>query len=291
MITSYEEAAFLLNAHEDYKILRRLVELPTLEICPSDCNIGIMLDTEATGVDPYKDDVIELGMLQFAYTTDGAILGILKSFESLREPNVPIPQAVTAITQITNEMVIDQHISTEEVEAFVKDAGLIIAHHAAFDRPMVEKIWSVFKERYWACSMSEIDWKKEGFEGRSLGNLLLQSGLFHTGHRALVDCHAAVALLARKMPSGKTGLSLLLEKAKQSNWRIEVPHAPYRANDLLKDRGYRWDSGVRLWYKNTSSEEGEVEVEWLKQEIYNGQTTHRPHIIKTTAKERFSKKT
>ena len=37
---------------------------------------GILLDTETTGLDHAKDEIIELGMVKFDYTADGRIVGV-----------------------------------------------------------------------------------------------------------------------------------------------------------------------------------------------------------------------
>ena len=134
--------------------------------------------------------------------------------------------------------------------------------------------------------MSEIDWKAEGFEGAKLSLLLMQIGFFHDAHRGSADCHAAIELLARDLPSGRSGLSALFEKARRTRWKIQAIGTPFEIKDELKARGYRWDADGRYWYTEVSSEEKEAEIEWVTQKAYRG---HRqPTATKVTSKERFS---
>jgi DNA polymerase III epsilon subunit-like protein len=61
--------AEVLGRSSDYRVLRRLVPRPTSMLASSqETKIGILLDTEITGLDHRKDEVIELGMVKFGYT-------------------------------------------------------------------------------------------------------------------------------------------------------------------------------------------------------------------------------
>jgi DNA polymerase III subunit epsilon len=65
--------------------------------------IGILLDTETTGLDHRKDEVIELGMVKFGYTPDGRIIDVTDTFSAFNESSEPIPAEITALTGITDE--------------------------------------------------------------------------------------------------------------------------------------------------------------------------------------------
>jgi DNA polymerase-3 subunit epsilon len=262
-----------------------------LEALPEGAKKAVMLDVEATSADPARADPIELGMVSFAYAPDGEILGLLGVYSAFQQPPSPIPPEITELTGIDDAMVEGKSIDTAEVDAFVGDADLVLAHNAAYDRRIVERSWPVFRGKCWACTMSEIEWKSEGFDGMKLGLLLMQCGQFHEGHRATADCHAAIELLARTMPvSGRTGMSLLLERARRTRIRISAVATPYESKDVLKQRGYRWTGEEReprkAWQKDVLPEEAEAEMTYLRDEIYRGRRD--AHHAKVTAFERFS---
>ncbi|BAR58147.1 DNA polymerase III epsilon subunit-like protein [Bradyrhizobium diazoefficiens] len=95
-----------LSRSPDYRILRRLVARPTyVPTLGQEVRTGVLLDTETTGLDHAKDEIIELGMVKFDYSADGRIVGVRDTFSAFNEPSVPISAEVTALTGITHEMV------------------------------------------------------------------------------------------------------------------------------------------------------------------------------------------
>jgi len=212
-------------------------------------------------------------MTPFSYGLDGSVFGVGDSFQGLRQPSEPISPEITAITGITNEMLAGQVIDAEEVAKFAAPVSLVIAHNAAFDRLFLERFSEVFKTKPWACSLSQIDWAAEGYEGTKLAYLAYAAGFFYDRHRAMHDCLATVELLASPLPrSGATGLSVLLSAARSVTWRIWAENAPFEFKDILKRRGYRWNGDPgrqpRAWYIDVLEAERDAEIDLLQKEVY-----------------------
>jgi len=290
---SLEDMAATLAASGDYRVLRRLVPRTVFtEPDGSEPRRAIVIDVETTGLDPKRDEIIELAMVPFTFAADGRIFEVGEPFQALRQPAIPIPPEITQITGIDDGMVVGQGIDPASVTAFAESAALVIAHHAGFDRPVVERFCPSFREKCWACSFSEIDWRAEGLESTKLAWLLAASGLFYERHRSLSDCLALIELLARPLPkSGVLALSKLLEAARQPTWRIWAAGSPFESKDVLKARGYRWSSGddgrMKAWYVDVTTTARDSELAFLRAEIYRRDNIEF-RVDKLTAYERFS---
>ena len=297
-----DELARHLEATGRYRVLRRLPEVVTApcptgsEGRPAGVALGIALDTETTGVDHRTCEVIELAMVAFRYSrADGRILGVARTFAALQQPSAPIPPEIVRLTRITDADVAGRNIDAAEVAAFVEGADLVLAHNAAFDRPFCEARWPVFARKPWACTYREIDWAGEGYEGAKLGHLLMQSGHFHTGHRALDDVGALMHLLSLPLPvSRRTGLAALLGQARSPTVRVWAEGAPYAFKDHLKARGYRWSDGSagssRAWYRDVAPDEADGEIEFLRASILHDPQANPPRC-RVTAWDRYSTRT
>lgn len=287
-----EVMAKAIESSGQYRVLRRLPSRSIIEQPDgSEMRMGLFLDVETTGLDPAKDEIIELAMVPFTYGLDGRIFQIHEAFQRFRQPSTPIPPAITALTGITNEMVMGQVIDPAEVMAFVSDAALVIAHNAAFDRRFVERLCDVFVTKPWACSMTQVDWGNEGYEGTKLAYLAMGAGFFYDRHRAANDCMAAIELLASLLPkAGVPAMRHLLERARRPSWRVWAENAPFDLKDALKARGYRWNGdenpSPRAWYIDVDDDAKEQELVYLRTEIY--QRELELLVRKITAYERFS---
>lgn len=109
----FEAAAQILAATGEYRILRRLKPRPIASprLLNENERIGVIVDTETTGLDHTKDEIIELGMVAFVYDDKGRVGDIIGTFSKLREPSVPISPEITRITGITAEMVAGQSLT------------------------------------------------------------------------------------------------------------------------------------------------------------------------------------
>ncbi|WP_374470955.1 3'-5' exonuclease [Phenylobacterium sp.] len=269
-----EAMAALLEASGRYRVLRRLrPRAAAAAAAAGPTRLGLYVDVETTGLEPGRHEIIELAMVPFTYGLDGQVLSVGEPFHGLREPSHPIPPEITAITGIDDAAVLGHAIDPDAVSAFVAPAHLVVAHNAAFDRKFLERFCASFTTKAWACSMSQVDWAAEGYEGAKLAYLAGAAGFFYERHRATHDCHAAIELLARPLPrSGRPALAQLLERARAPSWRIWAEGAPYDLKHLLKARNYRWngdDNGApRAWWTEVPEAGREAELAWLQAEIY-----------------------
>jgi DNA polymerase III subunit epsilon len=281
-----------LSLSPDYRVLRRLI--PRTPIAPSaslETRSAVLLDTETTGLDARKDEVIELGMVKFDYLPDGRIVGVRGTFSAFNEPTVPISDEITALTGISADMVAGHRIDEAAVNAFVENSAITIAHNSGFDRKFAERYWPVFERKAWGCSATEIDWRQHGFAGAQLGYLLNGAGFFHQAHRAVDDCHALLEVLAHELPTtGAPALALLLEKARKPTVRVWAEQSPFELKDSLKRRGYRWSDGSdgrpRSWYVDVDESALTDEIAFLRTEIYPREV--EPRLQTLTAFTRFS---
>ncbi|OJY68367.1 MULTISPECIES: 3'-5' exonuclease [unclassified Rhizobium] len=252
---------------------------------------GVILDTETTGLDAKKDEIIEIGLIGFTFNEEGEIGDVTDVYGRLQQPSIPIPVEVTRLTGISDAMVLDQMIDMPAVRALIEPADLIIAHNAGFDRPFCEAFSSVFARKAWACSNSEIDWSARGYEGTKLGYLINQSGYFHVGHRAVDDCFALLEVLAlTRSGAEQSPFAELYQASQRSRVRIFAENSPFDLKDRLKERGYRWSDGSdgrpKSWWIEIAEELLEDELRFLRTEIYRWQDADPP-VQRLTALDRF----
>ena len=204
MITNISESELIdqLEQTGNYKISKKLEPQESYNKDDgSEKKIAIFLDVETTGKETIEDEIIELGMVAFEYSPEsGKVFKILNNFNELEEPNVPISPEASEVNGITMEMVKGHKIEDDKVEDFISKAVLIISHNALFDRQFVEKRFSCFIQKNWACSINDVSWKENGFNNRSLEFLAYKFDYFFDAHRAYMDCLASIHLLSKKLP-------------------------------------------------------------------------------------------
>lgn len=287
-----EEIAAVLEATGRFRVLRRLAE-PVPAPAPADLfRRGLFVDVETTGLDATTDTVIELAMVPFGYRADGEIVWVGQAYSGLRDPGFPIPEAVSRLTGITDAAVKGMAIDAATVEIAARESAVVVAHNCAFDRAFCERLWPVFRDKPWACSLKEIEWSAEGFEGAKLGQIAAGFGFYFDSHRAADDCYAGVEILRRKLPrSGSTAFATLLASARRTTARISAGDTPFAAREALKQRGYRWHPGSpdrpKCWFVERGEQDVVAEIAFLRERVYR---KPNPDIsfVKLTAYERYS---
>ena len=293
-----EMAIAALHATGDYTVLRRLHldrdgRFTKRKVDTS--RIGLCLDTETTGLNHTTDKIIELGIVAFEYDpTTAEIIRITERYNGFEDPGRSLPEEITGITGITDEMVAGQAFDDDRVRSLAESASLVIAHNAAFDRKFVEDRYPVFAGMPWACTLSQIDWGRERLSPRTLEYLLHKcGGLYINAHRALDDAEGVLGLILEQLPiTGGSIFKELLARSLEVTSRLCAVGAPFAQKDALKERGYRWSDGSgggsKGWWINVPHHLEQAELAYLAAEIYPGGTTDDVEISRTDAYGRFS---
>lgn len=282
-VSLHEQAAALLDAHLDYRVLRALPPYDAYPLGQPQGRVrtAAVIDVETIGLDR-SDPIIDLAVQRIAFDDRGVIVRVGQPRQWFEDPGRPIPPEISRLTGITDVDVAGKRINEVEAAALIRSTDVAIAHNARFDAPRVEQRLPLIVHHPWCCSCNEVPWPELGFDGRKLGHLLMQQGMFHCGHRASVDVWATINLLGSTMPDGETALAKLVRTAEQDCLLVEATNAPFEAKDALKARGYRWQAAARVWQTELRDQQEDEERAWLRDVC----ACPSPNVIKVTWHQR-----
>lgn len=289
LLEKYPELFRIVRAFEPASLMVAQAAIP-----PDACYV-VIVDTESTGKDIEVDQIIELGMVELAYDEmTGHVFGVTRTFNQLEEPTIPISEGAGAVNGITMEMVAGQRINDAEVADMVSRAQFCICHNARFDRPLLERRFSLFKELDFACSMAQVPWAEAGIGSSKQEYIASMLGFFYTAHRAEGDCMALAKILISPIGllDGDTPFQRILETYREVTCRVYASGAAYSVKGILSDRQYKWADGVKegtekAWWIDVPESDLEAELAWLKASCFYGRGVSVP-VDTVTAMTRFS---
>jgi DNA polymerase III subunit epsilon len=225
-------------------------------------DIGIIVDLETTGLDPNKDEIIEIGIIEFAIRGDGSC-DVLSSYGQLQEAKQPLSEKITQLTGIKQDSLKGRKIDWKKVADYFSNSSVVVAHNAKFDRSFLEKVEELKDIKvHWACSHKHIDWHAKGFSSQRLNYLAADHGFVNPfAHRALFDCATTYRLLAPH-------ISELIATSCEKEFEILAHKASFASKDILKSRGYRWDPEQKVWKLTVFKKSLEVEQSFLRENVY-----------------------
>ena len=265
-----EALAQELATHGDYRVLRRVPKpypsMPHMGPVPDGKCVAI-LDAETTGLSAETDVIIELAIMLCFVGDNGEVIGHFGPVSWLQDPGQELDPKITLVTGLGAQHLKNQKINDTVARGLLDRADLIAAHNAKFDAGFIERRYPDLAGKAWACSCSEIDWLKLGYEGHSQSALLAHAGWFSDAHRAAADVWALFWLLQHRQrdPGGgpiRTHLARLIEAADTPTVMVQAERAPFAKKELLRARGYRWNPDGPFWQIELLPEKVEHEQAW-----------------------------
>ena len=154
-----------------------------------------IVDVETTGGSPKFERITEIGIVVF----DGH--QVVDTFESLVNPEQTIPEFITGLTGITNDMVLAAPKFFEIARQIVEltEDSVFVAHNARFDygflRAEFQRLGYTFSRKQ-LCTVKLSRRAFPGLPSYSLGKLIRHFGIpVQRRHRALDDALATTELL------------------------------------------------------------------------------------------------
>lgn len=155
----------------------------------------VVIDVETTGGSPITDRITEVGAVKIRNRV------VVETYSTLVNPKRRIPARITALTGITNDMVLNapefSRISPGLLD-FMGDA-IVVGHNARFDYSFLTSEFRRVAEHFRRPVYCTCTGMRKAFPGRDsykLGNLCADFGIELAGHhRALHDAKATAELL------------------------------------------------------------------------------------------------
>jgi DNA polymerase-3 subunit epsilon len=132
-----ETAIALLATNPDFRVLSRVAmadeHVFTENNSGEPCGRIAVIDTETTGFAVESGDrIIDLAIATCEYgRSSGTLYRVIDRYESLEDPETPIPPEITRLTSVTDEMVRGHRIDEARVARAMDEVGQLAAQGRA----------------------------------------------------------------------------------------------------------------------------------------------------------------
>lgn len=207
------------------------------------------IDVETTGLDPYKNRVIEIGAV--LWDTELSLPVMLYSELVREEENLIIPEEITELTGITQGMLASFGLEPQQglfakLNWMMEQADYYVAHNAAFDRGFMNAFYSrwglAMPEKPWICTVNDVAYPKR-FRSRALVALAGEHGFANPfAHRAVTDVLTMFRVLSHYDINEVVKASVAV--------KLEVTAlVSFDDRQKAKDLGFKWNNEHKKWKK------------------------------------------
>lgn len=212
----------------------------------------LIIDTETTGIDPEKYELLEIGAILYNVETR-SILAQMSSLMRIVGEN----EAYNTNKIKKESAELSPEIVSSSCISFIKDNrnyDYVVAHNAKFDRDWLIKKVDFDEDIPWICTYTMLSLDNSGGK-KDLVSIALSLGVpIVSAHRALTDC-ALLAECFNRLPD----LESRIENALIPRFTY-IAKTSYDDREKAKAAGFIWDRLVsRQWAKNLTEEEAKAD--------------------------------
>ncbi len=237
------------NDHKQNKTLEQSLSDSKVSNPKKNIEKILILDTETTGLDENRDEIIEIGCILFHITSKSVLSQVSFLFPVSSNEAEHINGISAEVTNIKQPWEDALNFFLKLVDC----ADLIVAHNVGFDKKWFGKGRLPKLEKKWVCSLEDINWSfQKNLKNRpSVTDLALSFSIpVWSLHRALSDCFY-ISEVFKKCDN----LEELLMKATEPRFLYKAL-VSYEERSLAKKAGFRWNNPAEgVWSRKLTVEE------------------------------------
>ncbi len=220
----------------------------------------LILDTETTGLDHTKGQVLEVAAILYNLKTRTILTQASTLIYATENPAFEINRiSVDSLKNVARD---SEDRCLRLLHQMIVNCSAIVAHNAEFDKKWISTVpllWDVAKHRDWICTRNDVVWPIRKGIPLSLISIAADLGVpIISSHRGLADCQ----LLLNSLECIED-IEIFLDKSGAGR-SLYYAKVNFDQRQLVKDAGFLWDNNQKVWHAKLTPEQ----VRLLPFEVY-----------------------
>jgi hypothetical protein len=200
----------------------------------------MVLDLRATGLQAGVDRIYELAYLIVDFDAkNGVAFRVSSTFYGTEDPAGLAAESDLATGGLSSKALRGTRFDETRIAADIEKVDVVISHNFGADRQLLEGRFPGFASKWFGCSQQDVPWRELGIASSQLEFLAFKVlSCFYSPVGAQLDVQVLAAVLAKRSKDGTSALSRVLDRVRQTSYRIWVKPSTEAVNRAVKRLGY-----------------------------------------------------